>query len=315
MDFSYPEEHTEIRTLASQILLDMTAPDRMKALEKQGAYLDRELSYRFVNQAFATLARLPQEQIYGRTPEAVLAKSVANFLRPILKRAQAGERVEYERVGLTTEGSQRWMHGRIVPDLDAAGQVRGLYCTEYDIHELKTTEQALAAREEQLRLFTDNIPEPVVYLDGERRLAFVNEAFLDLTGLERERVVGREPAEVMSDEQRIMQDEYVARAPLPHEFQRSGTYSVEVSRDGGATWVAAPSTLEVRESPRDGPRIFDVSDQIFGGCRPDDSLDDALCVAKAIQAATAFVNADPRNLATVYFPPGSGAGNVTIRIR
>ena len=57
------------------------------------------------------------------------------------------------------------MHGRVAPDLDAAGKLRGLYCTEYDIHDLKPTEQALAAREEQLRLFTDNIPEPVVYLD------------------------------------------------------------------------------------------------------------------------------------------------------
>jgi len=202
---------------------DVRARDALKAQETQMrlfadnipgpiAYLDRDLSYRFVNQAFANLARLPQEQIYGRMPADVLARDVASFLRPILTRAQGGEAVEYERMGLTTAGAQRWMHGRIVPDLDAAGQVRGLYCTEYDIHEVKTTEQALAAREEQLRLFTDNIPEPVVYLDAERRLAFVNEAFLDLTGQEREHIVGREPAEVLSDEQRIMQDEYVVRA-------------------------------------------------------------------------------------------------------
>ena len=57
------------------------------------------------------------------------------------------------------------MHGRIVPDLDANGQVRGVYCTEYDIHELKQSGQAI--REQQLRLFTDNIPEPVVYLDAD----------------------------------------------------------------------------------------------------------------------------------------------------
>ena len=83
------------------------------------------------------------------------------------------------------------MHGRIAPDLDATGKVRGLYCTEYDIHDLKLTEQALAAREEQLRLFTDNIPEPVVYLDADRHYAFVNEAFLRLVGLERDEVIGK----------------------------------------------------------------------------------------------------------------------------
>ena len=63
----------------------------------------------------------------------------------------------------------------------STGTVRGLYCTEYDIHDLKLTEQALAAREEQLRLFNDNIPEPVVYLDARTAATqFVNEAFLRL---------------------------------------------------------------------------------------------------------------------------------------
>ena len=92
------------------------------------------------------------------------------------------------------------MHGRVAPDLDASGTLRGLYCTEYDIHDLKLTEQALAAREEQLRLFTDNIPDPVVYLDTDRRHAFVNEAFLQLNGLDRDAVIGKTLDDVMGAE-------------------------------------------------------------------------------------------------------------------
>ena len=129
------------------------------------AYLDRSLKYTFVNQAFANAVCRPQDEIYGKTPFEVMAPDVASFLRPIVKRAQGGEHVEYERMGSMPDGTRRWLHGRIAPDLDPSGTVRGLYCTEYDIHDLKLTEQALAAREEQLRLFTDNIPEPVVYLD------------------------------------------------------------------------------------------------------------------------------------------------------
>ena len=75
--------------------------------------------------------------------------------------------------------------------------MRGLYCTEYDIHDLKSTEQALATREEQLRLFTDNIPEPVVYLDADRKYAFVNESFLQLNGLDRDAVIGKPSEEVI----------------------------------------------------------------------------------------------------------------------
>ena len=161
------------------------------------AYLDRSLRYTFVNQAFANWVCKPQDEIYGKATNEVLKSDVATFLRPILKRAQFGEHVEYERVGKNANGDRRWMHGRVAPDFDGAGKVRGLYCTEYDIHDLKSTEQALAAREEQLRLFTDNIPEPVVYLDADRKYAFVNESFLQLNGLERDAVIGKPSEEVI----------------------------------------------------------------------------------------------------------------------
>ena len=164
------------------------------------AYLDRASTYTFVNQAFANWVCKPQDEIYGKTPFEVMASDVAAFLRPVLKRAQAGEHVEYERIGQNAHGQRRWMHGRMAPDLDSTGKVRGLYCTEYDIHDLKQTEQELAAREKQLRLFTDNIPEPVVYLDAERHYVFVNEAFLDLYGLSRDEVLGKKPEEVLGVE-------------------------------------------------------------------------------------------------------------------
>ncbi len=200
------------------------------------AYLDQSLHYTFVNQAFANWACRPQDEIYGCTPFEVLPADVASFLRPILKRAQDGENVEYERIGTAGPGARRWMHGRIVPDLDGGGKVRGLYCTEYDIHDLKKTEQALAAREEQLRLFTDNIPEPVVYLDADRRYVFVNESFLNLYGLAREEVIGKTPQEVIGVE---------ASQALAHGRERvmAGEATVYeravVDRAGRTRWIRA----------------------------------------------------------------------------
>src|SRR5437764_3690341 len=176
------------------------------------AYLDKNLRYTFVNQAFANRVCKPQDEIYGKSPFEVMTPDVASFLRPILKRAQTGEHVEYERISQNAQGQWRWMHGRIAPDLDATGQVRGLYCTEYDIHDLKQTEQALATREEQLRVFTDNIPDPVVYLDSDRRYVFVNESFLNLTGFLRDDVIGRTVEEVSGAESSLAPPEFVARA-------------------------------------------------------------------------------------------------------
>src|SRR6185369_7564242 len=142
----------------------------------------------------------------------VLAPGVASFLRPVLERAHGGEHVEYERIDRPDGGEDRWVHGRVAPDFDPDGKLRGIYCTEYDIHDLKRTEQALATREEQLRLFTDNIPDPVVYLDTERRYAFVNDAFLQLNGLDRAAVIGKTTAEVVGLEDTTSETPYQDRA-------------------------------------------------------------------------------------------------------
>jgi diguanylate cyclase (GGDEF)-like protein/PAS domain S-box-containing protein len=176
------------------------------------AYLDRKLKYTFVNQAFANWVCRPQAEIYGKTPYEVMPHDVNAFLRPIIKRALEGENVEYERIGASADGKRRWMHGRIAPDLDAAGKVRGLYCTEYDIHDLKATEQALAAREEQLRLFTDNIPEPVVYVDLDRNYMFVNDAFVSLVGISRDEIIGRSVKDVLGPEAFEFQQPFIDRA-------------------------------------------------------------------------------------------------------
>lgn len=42
MDFSYPEEHLDLRKLATEILQDMSQSARLKTLEKNGAHLDRD---------------------------------------------------------------------------------------------------------------------------------------------------------------------------------------------------------------------------------------------------------------------------------
>src|SRR5215831_6580745 len=175
------------------------------------AYLDKSLRYTFVNQAFANWVCRPQEQIYGKTPFDVMPLDVSSFLKPIIRRAQDGENVEYERVG-SVGNQRRWMHGRVAPDLDGTGKVRGLYCTEYDIHDLKLTEQALASREEQLRLFTDNIPEPVVYVDQDRSYSFVNDAFLRLVGLDREDVLGKKAEDVLGPDVVEVERPYIERA-------------------------------------------------------------------------------------------------------
>lgn len=43
MDFSYPDTHEDLKTLCADIINDFSAPDRLKKLEANGPYFDREL--------------------------------------------------------------------------------------------------------------------------------------------------------------------------------------------------------------------------------------------------------------------------------
>ncbi len=76
---------------------------------------------------------------------------------------------------------------------------------------------------------------------------------------------------------------YVAVRPLP-ALLVPGNYQVEV-RVGAAAWMAVPGqVLAVLPDPPE-TREFDVSDDAYGHCRPNDDQDDTPCAAKAIDAA------------------------------
>ncbi len=79
-------------------------------------------------------------------------------------------------------------------------------------------------------------------------------------------------------------ERYVARVALP-AFLAPGRYRVQLNRDDRSWVELADQTLEVRKSAPRQPR-FRVDEPRFGGCRPNDDLDDSACISKAIAAAS-----------------------------
>jgi len=78
-------------------------------------------------------------------------------------------------------------------------------------------------------------------------------------------------------------DQYVTQIFLPASLQ-PGRYRIQVNRDG-ASWVELQNqSLQVLpDAPR--TREYSVNDPKFGGCRPNDGLDDTQCILRAIAAA------------------------------
>ena len=65
-----------------------------------------------------------------------------------------------------------------------------MYVVSHDITDVKQAQEQLAAREEELRFFAENIPEAIAYVDLERGCTFVNNLFLASRGFTREFALG-----------------------------------------------------------------------------------------------------------------------------
>src|SRR6202171_1615489 len=81
------------------------------------------------------------------------------------------------------DGEYRWFLIRIVPQLDAEGNVVRWFGSNTDIEDRKRAEKKLLEEERELRRITDAIPQTIVVLDPNGQPLYANQAMLDHTGL------------------------------------------------------------------------------------------------------------------------------------
>src|SRR6202047_3459320 len=87
------------------------------------------------------------------------------------------------------DGEYRWFIIRIVPQLDAEGNVVRWFGSNTDIEDRKRAEKKLLEEERELRRITDAIPQTIVVLDATGHPLYANQTMLDYTGLTMEDVV------------------------------------------------------------------------------------------------------------------------------
>lgn len=80
----------------------------------------------------------------------------------------------------------------------------GFVYTYQDISQQKRTEEALIRSENNIRIYTDNVPALIAYFDKERRYLFTNRAYEQAFGIDRNEVIGERvenvvPANVTHD--------------------------------------------------------------------------------------------------------------------
>ena len=155
---------------------------------------------------------MKEDDVVGKTMEEAFGADVVASLQPHIAAAMNGRPTTYERLANLPSKGLRWMRGHLVPDAREDGSVAGIYTVLTDIHNDVIMRESLQQQERQLRLFTDNIPESITYIDTERRYKFVNNAFLKQRGKARHEVIGRTTAEVLGIEAADLAAPLVKRA-------------------------------------------------------------------------------------------------------
>lgn len=165
--------------------------------------MDGELRTTFVNRSLA--------EMLGYSPEAMLGRTVDSFMHPdeladhaakISQRRQ-GRAGRYERRFVRADGSDLWALVAAAPILGSNGEFRGGLAMVTDITARKLAQDALRESEEKYRVLVEAASEGIcIAQDG--RLQFVNSRMCEMSGYDRDELLGMSFAERIHPEDRGM---------------------------------------------------------------------------------------------------------------
>ena len=170
-------------------------------------YLDHEERVRFANAELGRRAGGDAARVLGWTFRDVCGRGLYQRVEPQLRRAQAGEDVDFE-------GSEH-LGGRLVhyqnhylPDRDEQGRVRGVFALTFDVSAQREAEIAARRAERRLQLIADNLPGAVSIIDRDHIYRF--------NSAEYERVLGRPLSQITDHPVREVHGEAVYAQVRPH---------------------------------------------------------------------------------------------------
>ncbi|TNC09073.1 PAS domain S-box protein [Methylobacterium terricola] len=191
------------RKQAESALLAREAELRLvaDALPVLVAFIDRTLTYRFVNAACQWWFGRAPDTVVGRTIDDLLGESGLAERRAGIERALAGETVQMDLDWPWSDGRRRIAAIRYTPRRDASGSVDGFYVFAQDVTDLRDATALLAARADTLahevaertverdRMW-ETSPDLMLEIDFDGVFQRVNPAWTRLLGYAPDELVG-----------------------------------------------------------------------------------------------------------------------------
>ena len=181
------------------------------------AYLDRDITYRFINDPFCQWFGLPRNAILGAHMRALIGEEAFEKARPHIHRALAGEKTSLINRVRHADGSVHTARFTYIPDRQPDGQVRGFISSIDDITYQEQVEDRLRQSEHRLRTIIANIPIVLFTLDSNGIFTLSEGKGLQTLGLAPGQVVGQSVYDVYSGNHPLLQ--CIHRALAGESFQ------------------------------------------------------------------------------------------------
>ncbi|MDP1534565.1 MAG: PAS domain S-box protein, partial [Rubrivivax sp.] len=184
-----------------------------------------DFRYEYANERFAALFGLTPEALVGRHAREVMGEARFALMRQRREQIVAsGQPMNFETSIARPDAPGRLdllaTHFAVAPA--RAGGQRKFYLLAIDISDRKRAEQALAAREAELRALLDAYPGVLARLDDELRYTYINERFRAVLGLPEEQIVGSTIGAILGPEREAAIRDLLPRvhAGLPVQVER-----------------------------------------------------------------------------------------------
>ena len=201
------------------------------------SYIDRTEHVRFITREAADWLGMAPHEVVGLTLRQIHEPASYDFFSPYLRRALAGERVQYERSTRHADGRVLWISVNLAPHRDASGEVAGVFSCALEVHELKRTHDALGRALEEIASHMENTPLAVVELDAELRVKRWSQQASEIFGWRFEEVRGREVSELdLIHPDSVDHVREHTRGLVEGRERRNRVLCRNLTRDGRAIW-------------------------------------------------------------------------------
>jgi diguanylate cyclase (GGDEF)-like protein/PAS domain S-box-containing protein len=214
-------------------------------------FVDTEERVRFITREAAAWLGLPAEAVIGRTLKELHEPASYEFFEPRIKRALAGERVQYERSVRHADGRSAWMSVSLSPHRDPRGEVVGVFAVSLEVSELKRTHDALGRALEEIALHMENTPLAVVEFDARLAIRRWSPHAEEIFGWRFDEVRGKNATEfafIHPDSLDHVRDH--TRGLIEGRERRNRVLARNLTRDGRTLWCEWYSSASYDDAGR-----------------------------------------------------------------